>query len=86
MTPEERFERIEKNLDVYAQFLVQSAERLSTIEHLQQQLTTNVANHDAQLAKLESHMAKLTETMNRLGNIVIRHEERLDSLEEDNPE
>ncbi|MCL4854335.1 MAG: hypothetical protein KJZ78_23495 [Bryobacteraceae bacterium] len=29
----------------------------------------------------ERRMAQLTETMNRLANIVIRHEERLDQLD-----
>ena len=35
----------------------------------------------AEVNKLTGHMAKLTQTMDRLANIVIRHEERLDSLD-----
>ena len=31
--------------------------------------------------KLTGHMTKLTVTMDKLANIVIRHEERLDSLD-----
>jgi predicted nuclease with TOPRIM domain len=36
---------------------------------------------EVRMANLEGHMAKLTETMDRLANIVIRHEERLDDLD-----
>ena len=35
----------------------------------------------AEVDKLSMHMTKLMQTMDRLANIVIRHEERLDSLD-----
>ncbi|HEU0139871.1 MAG TPA: hypothetical protein VFQ79_09185 [Bryobacteraceae bacterium] len=36
--------------------------------------------------RTEARIAQLTETMNRLANIVIRHEERLDQLDGGDPQ
>lgn len=38
-------------------------------------------DNEGRMAKIEDKMAQLTETMNRLANIVIVHDQRLDDLE-----
>ena len=38
-------------------------------------------DNEGRMAKIEDKMAQLTETMNRLANIVIAHDQRLDDLE-----
>lgn len=74
MTPEQRFEQIERNIQVITDLAVQSAERQSITEHQLQVLTKKVT-------KAEDQISRLTETMHRLANIEIRHEERLDALD-----
>ncbi|MFN7935491.1 MAG: hypothetical protein U0R19_19330 [Bryobacteraceae bacterium] len=62
--------------------------RFQRIETALEQMATRQQYHDEafdrmdeRLVKLDAHMAKLTETMDRLANIVIRHEERLDDIQ-----
>ena len=44
-------------------------------------LRATVEKDGEHIRTLDSHMIKLTETMDRLANIVIRHEERLDAMD-----
>jgi predicted nuclease with TOPRIM domain len=92
MTPEERFERIETILAAMAKHHAEAGRdidrRLSEMAARQQyhdealeRLDAAVKANTEGLAKLETHMAKLTDTMDRLATIVIRHAERLDDLE-----
>lgn len=84
MTPAEveaRFQRIEalqaSNAEHIAMLLEDAKTRNADIEKLIDE--TRLLNEQG--SKLDSHMAKLTETMDRLANIVIRHEERLDEIQ-----
>ena len=67
-------ERMDRKLQQLPDMFLQSSERISTIEHL-------VAENAKANAQLDAHMANLTVTMDRLANIVIRHEERLDAID-----
>jgi len=79
MTIDERFEAIAKNIDMIIRIHLDSQrdweERWAKSEE-------RWAKADERFAKNDERMAQLLDTMNRLGNIVIRHEERLDDLED----
>jgi hypothetical protein len=75
MTIDERLER-----------LVERHEALSlNVELLERRVDTLVAAQvetDGHVRALAQHMATVMDTMNRLGNIIIDHETRLDHLEQ----
>jgi len=92
MTPEERFDRIEAILAESAKRhaeagretdrrLAEMAARQQYHDEALERMDDAVKQVTAAVSNLEAHMAKLTVTMDRLANIVIRHEERLDDLE-----
>jgi hypothetical protein len=67
MTPEERWEHIE-------QTMARIAER-------HEALAQTVENLGGMQRVSEDRLAQLMDTMNRLGNIIVAHEQRLDRLE-----
>ncbi|MFN7935492.1 MAG: hypothetical protein U0R19_19335 [Bryobacteraceae bacterium] len=71
---EARFQRIEAAMEFMAARQQYHDDALDRME------AAINANNEG-IAKLETHMAKLTETMDRLAHIVIRHEERLDDIQ-----
>ncbi len=56
-------------------------ERLEALAQSVELLAGFQRDNEARMAKLEGYMVTLTETMDRLANVVIRHEERLDDLD-----
>jgi hypothetical protein len=72
MTIDERLEKLAERTDAIAQ----SVELLTSL-HMDSD-----RRYEERFAKTEEHMVQLIDTMNRLGNIVISHEERLDDLED----
>jgi len=86
MTIDERLEKLAERTDAIAQ----SVELLTSL-HLdsERRYAELVARNEERFgrteeraAKTEERMTQLMETMNRLANVVIRHEERLDDLED----
>ena len=72
MTIDERLEKLTERTEAIAQ----SVELLTSF-HLDSE-----RRHEERFAKTEERMVKLIDSMNRLANIVIRHEERLDDMED----
>jgi hypothetical protein len=70
----ERMDRVERTLE-------RIAERHESLAGAVEILSGMHKESERRMAKLEEHMANLTLTMDRLANIVIRHEERLDALD-----
>jgi hypothetical protein len=64
-------ERPKRNIDERLDALAETVEILASMHQ----------GTEAAMAKMESAMADLAITTNRMPNIVIRHEERLDSLD-----
>ena len=56
-------------------------ERIDALAQSVELLATMHRDSEKQMGRLDAAMADLSVTMNRLANIVIRHEERLDSLD-----
>jgi len=57
-------------------------ERLERLTERHEALTQTVELIAAAQIKNDERMAELTDTMNRLANIVIAHEQRIEDLEE----
>jgi methyl-accepting chemotaxis protein len=78
MTIDERLEKLAERTEAIAQ----SVELLTSL-HLdnERRYEERFAKMDDRFAKTEERMVQLIDTMNRLANVVIRHEERLDDLE-----
>jgi hypothetical protein len=72
MTIDERLEKLAERTEAIAQ----SVELLTSF-HLDSE-----RRYEERFAKTEERMVQLIDSMNRLPNIVIRHEERLDDLED----
>ena len=72
MTIDERLEKLTERTEAIAQ----SVELLTSF-HLDSE-----RRYEERFAKTEERMVKLIDSMNRLANIVIRHEERLDDMED----
>jgi ABC-type transporter Mla subunit MlaD len=81
MTIDERLERLTERHEA----LTQTVELIAAIQMKNDERMGHLAETVGHLSESTDHlterMAQLTETMNRLGNIVISHEERLDDLE-----
>jgi len=79
MTIDERLEKLAERTEAIAQ----SVELLTSF-HLdsERRYEERFAKTEERFARTEESMTQLMETMNRLANIVIRHEERLDDLED----
>lgn len=73
MDLDERMQMLTVNIESLHSSLAQLVEAGQASERRIDKLTVDVE-------KISGHMAKLTSTMDKLANIVIRHEERLDSL------
>ena len=71
MTIDERLEKLTERHEALAQ----------TVEIIVGMQRVNEEMFHAVTADLTGRMATLTDTMNRLANIVISHEERIDDLE-----
>jgi len=56
-------------------------ERLEKLTERHEALTQTVELIAAAQLKADERLVQLMETMNRLGNIIIAHEERIDGLE-----
>ena len=67
MTVEERIDKLTGRHEA----LTQTVETIAGMQR----------DNEGRMAKIEDKMAQLTETMNRLANIVIVHDQRLDDLE-----
>ena len=67
MTFEERIDRLTDRHEA----LTQTVEIIAGMQR----------ENEGRMGKIEDKMAQLTETMNRLANIVIVHDQRLDDLE-----
>ena len=72
MTIDERLEKLAERTEAIAQ----SVELLTSF-HLDSE-----RRYEERFAKTEERMVELIDSMNRLANIVIRHEERLDDMED----
>jgi hypothetical protein len=70
----ERMDRIESAMDRFERGLEHLLQVSAKHDALQ-------ASNEEAIGKLTQAQADLTVTMNRLANIVIRHEERLDALD-----
>lgn len=70
----ERHEALTQTVEIIAIMQRDNEKRMGVLE---QSMTTLSGT----TSRLEASMATLSETMNRLANIVIRHEERLDTLD-----
>lgn len=88
MTPEERWERIDRTLAEIAEAQKGFDRRLDRIAERHEALAQTVEimagmqrANDELFAKNEVRLGQLMDTMNRLGNIVVAHEQRLDNLE-----
>lgn len=86
--PNDRLDRIEAGFEVINAILDRTARRqeglaqtVELIGAMQIKAEESMRDVRAGMVTLEGSMVKLTETMDRLANIVIRHEERLDSLD-----
>ena len=79
MTIDERLENLAERTEAIAQ----SVELLTSF-HLdsERRYEERFAKTEERFAKTEERMVKLIDSMNRLANIVIRHEERLDDMED----
>jgi uncharacterized membrane protein YccC len=74
MTPEERFERIEQTMTRIAERQEALAQTVEIIAGMQRV-------NEERFARSDERLAQLMDTMNRLANIVVAHEQRLDDLE-----
>ncbi|SPE38079.1 hypothetical protein SBA6_810007 [Candidatus Sulfopaludibacter sp. SbA6] len=95
MTPEERWEHIERSFveiaEAHKSFdrrLERIAERhealaqtVEIIAGMQRASEERLAHYDELFARNEVRLGQLMDTMNRLGNIIIAHDQRLDNLE-----
>ena len=57
-------------------------ERLEALTQTVELIAHAQIKNDERMAVLAEHTAQLMETMNRLGNIIIAHEERIERLED----
>jgi non-ribosomal peptide synthetase component F len=65
-------------IDERLEALTQSVELLATLHRdLERETAARFAETAAATAKTEERMGQLMETMNRLGNIIISHEQRI---------
>ena len=74
MTFEERIDRLTERHEALTQ-------TVEIIAGMQRENEVRMAKMEDGMVQLEVTMGKLTTTMNRLANIVIVHDERLDDLE-----
>ena len=74
MNIDERMQMLQVNLESLHSNILQLVEAGQISER-------RIDKVSAVVDKLSMHMTKLMQTMDRLANIVIRHEERLDSLD-----
>jgi hypothetical protein len=79
MTTDERLDRLAERTDAIAQ----SVEMLSTLHRdIETQTGAGFAKLQAGQARNDERMGQLIETMTRLGNIIIAHEERIERPED----
>ena len=79
MTTEEKLDRLTERTEAIAQ----SLELLASMHReLETQTSAGFARLLAGQAKNDERMGQLMETMTRLGNIIIAHEERIERLED----
>ena len=74
MTAEERFDRIERNLE-------DVGEKLRHLAIIAEQNEIRAGAHEERLAANEERLAQFMDTFNRLGRLIQIHEQRIDSLE-----
>jgi chromosome segregation ATPase len=83
-----RLDRVEKLLESAGERLDRAGERTDAIAQsvellaiAQRESESRIAKLEEGMVRLEGHMTTLIVTMDRLANVVIRHEERLDRLD-----
>jgi hypothetical protein len=72
MFPDERLDKIDERVSA----ITQSLELLSAMHQ------ENERDFQQRFARNEERLGQLMDTMNRLGNIIIAHEQRLENLED----
>jgi hypothetical protein len=86
MTTDGRIDAIAQSLDMLTRIVLDSQrnweERQRDWEERWAKSEERWAKSEKRFDKIDERMAQLIDTMNRLGNIIIRHEERLDDLED----
>jgi len=89
MTPEERFERIEQNLDAANAALKKIADNQTRFDNALNTLLEQNASHESHMRDMEKrhnrHMRYLERIMERLSIMYVDHEDRLLHLEDDKP-
>ena len=88
MTPEERFERIERILDRTVERQDALAETVGILAGMQRASEDRLAHSERRFAHYEElfaqnevRLAQLMDTMNRMANIIVAHDQSLDNLE-----
>ena len=81
MNIDERIEALRVNIESLHSNLAHLVETTQATDGRIDRLTDNIDKLTGRVDTLTGHMTNLTVTMDRLANIVIRHEERLDSLD-----
>ena len=77
----ERHEALAQTVEIIAGMQRASEERLARYDENLARYDERFARYDELFAKNEVRLGQLMDTMNRLANIVVAHDQRLDNLE-----
>ena len=78
----ERHEALTQTVELIAAAQLKTDERLAQLEEHMVRLEEHIGRIDESLLVLAGRSGQLMDTMNRLANIIISHEERIERLED----